>query len=181
MATTNKKSKLIFLLILIAAAVLLFSSAKKETVGVDQVGVLLYLGGHTGVHQAGENVLVWPLISRLTVLTNKPVQFVMAGQGATVVERPGKENITLASQIRYQVDDPGKLIATHGPEAPQEKIENLVRKEVRNLAEQQIKTNPDFLLEVRSRILFVADTTHQLNQIMQESGVSVLSFELLSW
>jgi regulator of protease activity HflC (stomatin/prohibitin superfamily) len=180
MAQTKSIKKIIPLIILLLVAVWISTTVKRYTIAPDQTGVLTLFGKHS-VYQPGETAIVWPAISNLVILTSKPILFVLAGQGAVLLAGADGKEISVSCQLRYQVTDPVQLIAAQGVNDPVTGIDQQIRQKVNELIKENYQKDPSLFDELPSRIMLVAETTHQLNQLLERQGVTVLSFELLDW
>lgn len=174
---TARKSLVLLLLALVAGALLLTG---RQTVADNRIGVRIGPLGRVTAARAGERLLVLPGIQKLIELPADPVQFVMAGQGAIPVETNGQPG-SIGCQVRYQIVDGARLLGRHGADAPQAGLERTIREQVQRLLAEALARDPASLDEVGRRIVLVAATHHELATGLADAGVSVQSFELLSW
>ncbi len=172
-----------FLLIAVVAgmAVIFFSLTGRITIPENQIGVRLGPGDRIAVFTSGQRPLVLPLMHRMIPLTSKPVRFVMAAQGALTLPPAAGVARKIDCQVRYQVTDGARLVRRFGTDEPQTALEQLLRQQISEQLTSRLDRDAGALDAVASRIPLIAETHLALNSSLQDSGVSVLSFELLTW
>jgi len=179
---SNKSKNFTWILIIIGvigAGFLL--TRQREIVGVDQIGVVVSPGDRISVYQAGDSALVLPMIQRYVRLTAKPVRFERTEGKSIVINRPNQEPLTIGCQVRYQVVDAAKLVATQGTESPQTAIESLILKELTAQLNTALQKEGASLDDVQTRVILVGDIHQTLKQNLTPSGIDVLAFDLISW
>lgn len=154
---------------------------QREVVGVDQIGVVVSPGGRIAVHQAGARPLVLPLIQRYVRLTAKPVRYELTDGNSLMVTGPNQQEIKIGCQVRYQVDDAAKLVASQGAEAPQTAIEAIIHSHLSEAISTALKQQNASLDDVQTRVILVASTHNSLKQTLAPLGVGLISFDLFSW
>lgn len=154
---------------------------QREIVGVDQIGVVVSPGGRIAVYQAGERPLVLPMVQDYVRLTAKPIRYEMIDDKSIAVSGPNKQTVTIGCQVRYQVEDAARLVETQGKGAPQASIEGLIRKKLTDIFNATLQQEGASLDEVTTRVVLVGEIHQTLKQTLTPSGVSILSFDLISW
>jgi len=180
MANPSKTILLAVLALSIAGAGLTLSR-QREVVGVDQLGVVVSPGGRIAVYQAGEQPLVLPLIQHYVRLTAKPVRYELTDGKSLIVSGPGQQEIKIGCQVRYQVDDAAKLVASKGVTDPQAAIESIIRAHLTTEVTAVLKQQNASLDDVQTRVVLVASTHDSLKQLLAPVGVGLISFDLFSW
>lgn len=177
--TSNSIKWLLLLLCVLGAGFLL--SRQREIVGVDQIGVVVSPGGRVAVYQAGDSPLVLPMIQRYVRLTAKPVSYELTDAKSITITRPNGPPIKIGCQVRYQVLDAAKLVASQGTEAPQTAIEALILQQLTELLNATLQQAGASLDDVQTRVVLVGDSHLALKQSLAPLGIDVLSFDLFSW
>lgn len=175
----NRKKIGVAAILLILVSTWLTFSVERHFVDQGQTGVLV-LPGKIVTYQPGEQVWVWPLVSRLIILSQKTVLYAMTGEEAIKITSADRK-LSVNCQVRYQLGDPALLIEKLGADDPQGEINRLLREEITRLLSAQIAKDHNFPEDTMPRIIFVAESTIRLNELLGPQGVSVLSFDLLSW
>lgn len=154
---------------------------QREVVGVDQVGVVVSPGGRISVFQAGDRPLVLPLIQHYVRLTAKPVRYELTDGKSIAIPRPNQPPAKIGCQVRYQVADAAKVVATQGVEAPQGAIEALILQQLTTQLSAALQKEGASLDDVQTRVILVGDIHQTLKQVLTPTGIDVLSFDLFSW
>jgi regulator of protease activity HflC (stomatin/prohibitin superfamily) len=179
------KKKMTFIsslvLVLLIAGVGFLLSRQREVVGVDQIGVVVSPGGRIAVYQAGDRPMVLPLIQRYVRLTAKPVRYELTDAKGITVTDAKHQAITIGCQVRYQVNDAAKLVATQGTESPQTAIESLIHQLLTAQMTAALHTENASLDDVQTRVLLVGSIHQALRQSLGPMGIEVISFDLFSW
>lgn len=180
MSEKTKSFKWVLIVLCVLGAGLLLTR-QREVVGVDQIGVVVSPGARISVYQAGDRPLVLPMIQRYVRLTAKPVRYEMTDGKSITITRPNQQPITIGCQVRYQVVDPAKLVATQGAEAPQTAIEVLILQQLTAQLGATLQKEGASLDDVQTRVVMVGDIHQSLKQALIPVGIEVLSFDLFSW
>lgn len=179
---TKKSTNLLWLVLIICIAAAGFLlSRQREIVGVDQLGVVISPGGTISVYQAGEQPLVLPIMHRYVTLTAKPIRLAMTEEKSIVITGQDNKEIKVGCQVRYQVEDAAKLVATHGVEAPQVAVDGLIRKLLTEQIGDTLRQENASLDDVQTRVVMVASVHQSLKLALAPSGINVLSFDLIAW
>lgn len=180
MSEKSKSFKWILILLCVVGAGFLLSR-QREIVGVDQIGVVVSPGARISVYQAGDRPLVLPMIQRYVRLTAKPVRYELTeGKGITIT-RPNQQPLKIGCQVRYQVGDAAKLVASQGTEAPQAAIEALVLQQLTAQINAALQKEGASLDDVQTRVILVGDIHQNLKQTLTPFGIDFISFDLFSW
>lgn len=175
------KTTICLLLALALAGAGLFMTRQRQIIGVDQIGVVISPGQRIAVYQAGDHPLVLPLLQRLVVLTAKPIRYELTEAKAIAITPPEGPALRVACQIRYQIEDAAKLVASQGEKAPQAAIEALIQSQVTAHINTALAPAGSSLDDVPTRIALVGDTHQGLKEALAPFGVTLLAFELISW
>lgn len=154
---------------------------QREVVGVDQIGIVVSPGGKITVHQAGDRPLILPLIQNFVRLTAKPVRYEMTDGKSLIILDSEQHEIKIGCQVRYQVEDAAKLVASQGTEAPQTAIETVIHQYLTQEISATLKQENASLDNVQTRVILVASIHDSLKKILAPLGVSLISFDLFSW
>ena len=180
--TTTKSKKLLWLIVVLGVAGAGFLlSRQREVIGVDQIGVVVSPGDRITVYQAGAQPLVLPVLQRYVRLTAKPIRYEMTDAKSIAVTSPNQQPIKIGCQVRYQVEDAAKLVASQGTEAPQTAVEGLILQLLTARFNDTLQNGKASLDDVQTRVVLVGDIHQALVQALAPSGVKVLSFDLFSW
>ena len=87
----------------------------------------------------------------------------------------------IGCQVRYQVVDAAKLVASQGTAAPQSAIEALILQQLTERLNSTLQQEGASLDDVQTRVVLVGDTHLALKQSLSPMGIDVLSFDLFSW
>lgn len=154
---------------------------QREVVGVDQIGVVVSPGGNITVHQAGDRPLVLPLVQQYVRLTAKPVRYELTDGKSLIITGPDQQEIKIGCQVRYQVDDAAKIVASQGTEAPQTAIESIIHQHLHDEISAALKPEHASLDDVQTRVILVASIHNSLKQLLNPLGINIISFDLFSW
>lgn len=177
----NTKTLLLLVVALCMAGAGVLLSRQREVVGVDQVGVVVSPGGRIAVYRAGDRPLVLPLIQHYVRLTAKPVRYELTDAKAITITGSNQPPITIGCQVRYQVEDAGKLVASQGTEAPQTAIEGLIHQHLVAQLGAALQQENASLDDVQTRVILVGSIHQTLKETLAPLGIGVLSFDLFSW
>lgn len=180
MSGKSKSFKWILILLCVVGAGSLLTR-QREVVGVDQIGVVVSLGSRIAVYQAGDRPLVLPLIQRYVRLTAKPVRYELTEGKSITITRPNQQPLKIGCQVRYQVGDAAKLVASQGTEAPQTAIETLVLQQLTNQLNAALQQEGASLDDVQTRVILVGEIHQSLKQSLTPLGIEFISFDLFSW
>lgn len=180
MGKKSKSFKWVLLILCVLSAVLLLTR-QREVVGVDQIGVVVSPGSRISAFQAGSRPLVLPLIQRYVRLTAKPVRYELTDGKSITITRPNQQPAKIGCQVRYQVGDAVKLVATQGAEAPQTAIEAIILQQLTAQLSAALQKEGASLDDVQTRVILVGDIHQTLKQALTQYGIDVLSFDLFSW
>lgn len=177
----NKKSLkwILFVIFVCGAAFLL--TRQRQIVGVDQIGVVVSPGSRIAVYQAGESPLVLPMIQRYVRLTAKPIRYELTDGKSLEISRPNQPPLKIGCQVRYQVADAARLVASQGTEAPQAAIEALLLQQLTKQISATLQPEGASLDDVQTRVMLVGDLHQNLKQTLAPFGIEFLSFDLFSW
>jgi len=179
--TKSAKNILILAVILGIAGLSTLISRQREVVGVDQVGVVVSPGGKIAVYRPGDRPLVLPLIQHYVRLTAKPIRYDLTEAKAITVTGSNQQTATIGCQVRYQVEDAAKLVATQGIEAPQNAIELLIHQRLTDEFTTTLQKENATLDDVQTRVVLVGSIHHSLKEALSPLGITILSFDLISW
>jgi len=175
------KNLLLLVMVLVVAGAGLLLSRQREVVGVDQFGVVVSPGGRIAVYQAGERPLVLPLLQGYVRLTAKPIRYELTDAKAITITGAKQQAITIGCQVRYQVEDAAKLVASQGTAAPQVAIEGLIHQQLTSQLTAALQKEGASLDDVQTRVMLVGDIHQTLKQALSPLGITILSFDLFSW
>ena len=156
-------------------------SRQREVVGVDQIGVVVSPGGRIAVYRAGDRPLVLPVIQQYVRLTAKPIRYELTDAKGITVTDAKHQAITIGCQVRYQVEDAAKLVATQGVDEPQDAIEALIHKLLTTQLGAAMQKENASLDDVQTRVILVGTIHQALRQTLAPMGIEVISFDLFSW
>ncbi len=179
----SKKSKCLKLILMVTCVfgTGFLLSRQREVVGIDQIGVVVSPGARISVYQVGDRPLVLPIIQRYVRLTAKPVRYELTDGKGITIPRPNQQPIKIGCQVRYQVNDAARLVATQGTEAPQTAIEALILQQLTAQLSAALQQEGASLDDVQTRVMLVGDIHQNLKLALTPLGIEFLSFDLFSW
>lgn len=180
MTNNNKAVKWIVLALCIAGAGFVLTR-QREIVGVDEIGVVISPGTRVAVYQAGDRPLVIPILQHYLKLTAKPIRYELTEDKGISITVPNQPPIKIGCQVRYQIDDAAKLVASQGVAAPQTAIEGLILQELTRQLNAALQKEGASLDDVQTRVVLVGDIHQNLKQTLTPLGIGFLSFDLFSW
>jgi|GEM_PF-4899033 len=154
---------------------------QRQIIGVDQLGVVISPGQRLAVYQAGDQPLVLPGLQHLVLLTAKPIRYELTEAKAIAITPPSGQALQVACQVRYQIEDAAKLVASQGAAAPQAAIEALILSQVTAQINSALAPAGASFDDVPIRIALVGDTHQGLKEALAPLGIALLAFELISW
>ncbi len=176
----HKYFKVILIIFCVISAGFLFSR-QREIIGVDQIGVVVSPGARLAVYQAGDRPLVLPLVQHLVRLTAKPIRYELTDAKGIAITRPNQAPLNIGCQVRYQVDDAAKMVASQGAEAPQNALETFILQQLTAQLSAALQPEGASLDDVQTRVILVGDIHQNLKQALTPLGIEFLSFDLFSW
>lgn len=177
-----KQSKtLILLIVALVVGSGLLLSRHREVVGVDQIGVVVSPGGRISVYQPGDRPLVIPIVQRYVRLTAKPIRYELTDAKAITITDSKQQANTIGCQVRYQVTDAAKLVASQGTNGPQQGIETIIHQLLTTQLRAALQKENASLDDVQTRVVLVGGIHQSLKEALDPLGVGVLSFDLFSW
>ena len=154
---------------------------QREIVGVDEIGVVVSPGARVAVYQAGASPLVIPMVQHYIKLTAKPIRYELTEDKSINITGPNQQPIKIGCQVRYQIEDAAKLVASQGIEAPQTAIEGVIIQQLTAQLSAALQKEGASLDDVQTRVVLVGDIHQNLKQALTPMGVSFLSFDLFAW
>ena len=177
----KKMAMTIIIILALATAAAIFLNRHRQAVGVEQLGVVVSPGGRIAVYHPGDRPLVIPGLQHFLLLSAKPLSYLLTDANSVVVSSVDKKPVTVGCLVRYQVEDPAKLVARQGFKAPQAAIEALIKNQVVGALNNTLQRGSVSLDDTQTRIILVGSVHEALRLALEPSGIKILDFDLISW